>query len=505
MKKTLLPCLCLPIAAIALVIFEHDYLWQAQEQNLFLHTKLFFEQCMQVPGGLLSWAGAYLTQFFYYPLLGAGLLSLLWAFLILSLWKAFRINGDSRLLVLIPVAMLLADIVSQGYWIYFLKLRGHFFVPTLGMVTAAVLLWLFRLMPKKHILPTLFIVVSTLVSYPLFGAYGLLATALMAVSACASGKQQAVCTAIAAISIAAVPQLYYYTFYCLTPQEYVYLAALPLYVHNGDSDAWHYAPFAIFSIWMAAAAWLSLRPVSLRYATAVRRSLLAVTLLVTVLSWNTDDNLHREMTMRRQMEQLDWKGILTTVSAASGEPTRAMSMMKNLALQRQGRPADVQKYPDGFCRPRAAFRVHAVHTVGKMLYLQYGLPNYCYRWCMEDGVEYGWSVEKLKLMTKCSLLNGETEAAMRYLSLIRKTDFHRRWAEKYEAYVRQPALMARDAEFQGIFPLLRDDDFLTSDQSQLEPFLIEHLASSPGETPEQLELRNIYFKFYLNRNKYAEQ
>ena len=103
------------------------------------------------------------------------------------------------------------------------------------------------------------------------------------------------------------------------------------------------------------------------------------------------------------------------------------------------------------------------------------------------------------------MLNGETVAAQRYLSLLKKTTFHRSWARKYEAYLRQPRLIIQDEEFKGIFPLLRDDDFLTSDQSQLEPFLIEHLVTMPGDNPQQAELKRIYFPFYLNRIKYVEQ
>ena len=80
--RRFLPYIGVLAAAVLLVVFESDFLYTAQEQNLFLHTPLFFEQQMVRAGGLLTWAGCYLTQFFYYPMLGAGLLCLLWAFLL---------------------------------------------------------------------------------------------------------------------------------------------------------------------------------------------------------------------------------------------------------------------------------------------------------------------------------------------------------------------------------------------------------------------------------------
>ena len=81
------------LAAVLLALFEADMLWTAQEQNLFLHTPLFFEQQMVKAGGLLTWMGCYLTQFFYYPMLGAGVLCLLWAFLMWLLQRVFRLDS----------------------------------------------------------------------------------------------------------------------------------------------------------------------------------------------------------------------------------------------------------------------------------------------------------------------------------------------------------------------------------------------------------------------------
>ena len=58
------PYVVVLVAAVLLAVFEADVLYTAQQQNLFLHTPLFFEQQMVRAGGLLTWAGCYLTQFF---------------------------------------------------------------------------------------------------------------------------------------------------------------------------------------------------------------------------------------------------------------------------------------------------------------------------------------------------------------------------------------------------------------------------------------------------------
>jgi hypothetical protein len=106
---------------------------------------------------------------------------------------------------------------------------------------------------------------------------------------------------------------------------------------------------------------------------------------------------------------------------------------------------------------------------------------------MEDGVEYGWDVETLKLMTRCALLNGEPVVAQRFVNMLKKTMFHKAWAKRYEAFIRQPKLMEGDAGLQTIARLMQTDDFLTADQAQIERFLMEHFTYADSREPLVLE------------------
>jgi hypothetical protein len=72
-------------------------------------------------------------------------------------------------------------------------------------------------------------------------------------------------------------------------------------------------------------------------------------------------------------------------------------------------------------------------------------------------------------------------------------------------YPFRPQLFTNDAALKPILPLLRTDNFLTSDQSQLEHFLIEHFLSTPGVTPEQQQLYNFTMRYYRkNRSAIIE-
>lgn len=123
--RTIVWALGLVVIAFALLFFEGDFLWKAQELNLFQHTSLFFKQQMVVPGGMLTYVGTFLTQFFYYPWLGVLMLMGCWLLLMWMISRAFLLPKTWALLMFVPVSLLLLTFMDMGYWIYILKLRGH--------------------------------------------------------------------------------------------------------------------------------------------------------------------------------------------------------------------------------------------------------------------------------------------------------------------------------------------------------------------------------------------
>ena len=176
-----LAVLALVVAGCALVTQESEYLWKVQELNLFLDTPLFLRQQMVTSGWLLTWLGSWFTEFFFHPWIGVAMLCGLWAVLMAVASRALKVSVAWTSVLLVPVALLLIMDVDLGYWIYYLKLRGHFFAATIGVLIALGGLWLFRLLPSRFFLRPLFVAVGTAVLYPLIGFYGLLFALLCAV------------------------------------------------------------------------------------------------------------------------------------------------------------------------------------------------------------------------------------------------------------------------------------------------------------------------------------
>ena len=432
-----LACVAALVAiAIGLLNLEDEFLWKVQELNLHLDTPLFFRQQMVVAGGLLTWLGTWFTEFFFHPVLGVGWLCLWWALLMLLTQRAFRVPMKWAAVLLVPVALLLITCVDMGYWIYYLKLRGHFFVATIGLCAAMAAVWGFRCLPSKYYLRPIYIVVSTAVLYPLTGFYGLLAALTMGVMAwrIQSPSQRGmskyspalISSVVAVLAIVVVPLLYYRFVFYQASQENIWWAALPLY-RITEEHAVYYIPYYLLTAFFVAmaASYRMLCDGQVKKPVVwglCHVALLAVLIFGVQKYWYRDYNFHKELRMQRCMEQSDWQGILNEAANLEDEPTRAIVMMKNLALFRLGRQGEeMYRYRTGAKACNTIIPVNMTQVVGCSIYFYYGLANFCYRWCLEDGVEYGWRAEYLKYMTRCALVNGEKRVARKYLALLKHT------------------------------------------------------------------------------------
>jgi hypothetical protein len=154
-----------------------------------------------------------------------------------------------------------------------------------------------------------------------------------------------------------------------------------------------------------------------------------------------------------------------------------MVLNRNLALLKLGRAGDEMfHYLDGGESPASPFEIRLMQVGGKMLYYHYARMNFCYRWCLEDAVEYGWKIDYLKYMVKTSIISGEYALAQKYINTLKKTLFYKKWAEKYEKFIQNPDLIAKDREFAGILPLYQFEDQLDGDNTLVEIYLLNYFA-----------------------------
>ena len=519
--------LALAAIACAMLVYESDFLWKVQEMNLFLNTSLYFKQQMVVSGGMLTYIGTFFTQFLYYPALGVLLLCAWWLLLMALVKRTFQVPAKWAALMLIPVALLLLTIVDMGYWIYILKLRGHFFVSTIGCTAVVALLWCFRSLPLPGYLRTVYLLVVAVVGYPLMGIYGLAAVALMAVwSWRLYSRSMAIANSVVAVlAVVAVPLLFYRYVYYQTHLSNIYFTELPLYYLTEDYHQ-YYIPYyllVLFFIIMACVPWQRMKttvavtqkspevvdapsqktekrkqpqkrskqdkatkkPVSdgkwRRWASSYGWTVCIVVLLALGVShfWYKDSNFHRELRMQRCIDRLDWEGVVSEAAAQQEEPTRAIVMMKNLALFRLGRQTtEMYRFRNGSKISNAPFGFRMMQAIGMLIYYQYGKLNDCTRLSMEMGVEYDWRTEYYKYLTRCAILDGDKPLARKYINILKKTTFFRDWAAWAENLMNHPEQIAKDQEMAPITHMLHYPNELGSDKGFVEEYLMKHLAHS---------------------------
>lgn len=477
----------LVVIAGAMLLYESDLLWKMQEKNLFLCSMLYLKEQLVVPGGLLTWIGTWFTQFLYYPWLGVLLLCCWWLLLMFVVKQAFRIPDRWAILMLIPVALLLLTNMDLGYWIYLLKLRGHFFVSTIGTTAVAALLWGFRCVPDKRYLRAAYIFIACAIGYLLMGIYGLAAALIMGIWSwrLSNTRTTAVVNSIVAIlSAIAVPLFCYRYIYYQINLANIFWAELPLYVITEEYHT-YYIPYyllALFFVILAVtyrAERQTAKPMKKLYYLLCQ--VVVVILLVgsVYTFWMKDENFHHELAMQHRISKLDWMGVLEEAATQEDEPTRAIVMMRNLALSRIGKQGDTMfLYKNGSKAYYAPFGMRLMLVVGPLIYYQYGMLNYCNRLCIEMGVEFGFRTEDYQLLANCALLENDQPLARKYINILKQTLFYSDWAEQAEALLGHPDLIAKDPEREPITHMLHYDNILGGDQGYTENFLMKQLVRS---------------------------
>lgn len=498
--KRIIPILpwlgALLLIAVALLSFESDLLWKIQQYNLFLDTPLFFREQMLVPGGFLSYVSCYFTQFFFHPWLGVLMLCGWWLLLMWVTKRAFRIADNWAALALIPVALLLIANMDLGYWHYFMKLQGYFFVPTIGTTVAVAMLWAFRTLPQKLWLRIVWIVFAAFVGYPLFGFYALAAVLLMAIWTWRlnNNKQQnAILTGVALLCIVAVPLLCYRYIYYQTYIDDIWTTALPVFT-IGESYTGYYIPYYILGTFFLLMVLFYQKSLPAKWQKPLYRWSLQGILMVALAAgvwhyWYKDENFHHELVMQHCIEETDWEGVISECEKQVDEPTRAIVVMRNLALTRLGRMLNERyNFPYGGKKSNTPLPFDMMyHVFGRMLYYQYGLLNDCHRMCMEEGVEYGWRVEIQKYLARCSMLMGETQAAQNALNRLRHTQFHGQWADKMQQLLDDPKQIAENRETGPISHMLHYTNAIGSDGGNVENYIMNQLARQGSDDPYFLD------------------
>ena len=401
----------------------------AHDRSEFIFGEPFFHTLLSKPFGLVQYVGAWLTQFFYHPALGAGMLVAIWVGIFFVGIKAFQLKGSAMALMLLPVACLLTSIVDLGYWIYISTIRGYWFSQSVGYLAMLLLLWVARRTPRKWHL--LWYLVAVCI-YPVLGWFALLFVLCLALVEKPTWREL--------IGIA----LLFFTAGIWHTQLYlnqnigdVVLAGLPRFATTIDSAESLTIPFwalGVLSVFLPLFGRLGNRPF-IRLVMPVVCTVAGIIFTCSFMFY--DQKYIDEMRMVHYASDNNWKEVLKLAEEIE-EPSVTMVFLKNIALMNEGGNIS---FPT--TNPQSP-HVTLLEIASPLAYYNYGMMNEAIRLSFELATHCGFSPFYLKVLSRCALAKGEGKLEERYATILHHHPFYRNW---------QPApITAKVNELQHSFP-----------------------------------------------------
>ena len=437
--------------------------WQEQFQ-LFLFDSDYLTGRLTVPGGVAAYLAEFLTQFYNHPWMGAAVLAVLHVLLQLLTEQLMRRENGGK-----PLSGIL--------W-------GLSFLPSLALWFA---LGDESLMPAFTV--SLLCVLMAMASYP-SDRKNQLAYALCAVPVVywvagplvwmlavyvliigwrdSASRRRGLCLGVAMLMFGFVcvwlsalfepyplrcllGSIFYYRFPEVVPLSVVALPALCLLVVGATSPLERVAARAKNPRWVAGGVW--------------------AVLLATSLFWipqGYDKQKYELVEYDYLVRTGQWEKIVR--KAEQHQPSLPMSVCAvNLALGMTNQLGDrafefFQHGAEGLL-PKFVRDFNSTQLTGEA-YFQLGLVNTAQRYAfeaMEAIPNYYKSGRAVKRLAETNLINGQYRVAEKYLRMLEKTVFYRRWAQSRREMLADTTLIDRHPVYGRLRRLRLTDDFLFSE------------------------------------------
>jgi hypothetical protein len=497
-------------------VYNAELLYKLQAYSLFLHNSEFAGDILNQSAGFLIYISRFLTQFLYYPLLGALFLSLGLSGIEWWISRLFKIPSRYFYLSFIPPGLILLAQTSIGYALYYRFESSVVFSLVLGALFVLLLFGFYRKMTdlrKLRILRNGGIWIVLLVFFAFFfviGVYAFIALMMVLIERIVNKEKYAIPLLAGALLTGAF--LPFVSGKYIFHETYILGLIAPL-PHPFFKD--------IFIISFLAQLVFLLYPV-LKFLKVFKdlkefkekdlsNKAMGINLLLFFLSLFAvfyfsfrDNNLRLELRLQHLTEKYEWNEIIKEAEKAQ-EPTKAIAAYRAIALantnqlsQRlfdfnyQNKPS-ASVYMDGFQR---------LYYYSE-LYFYASFPNVAYFWNMEFWVAMKANVHLLKQMALCAMLNGEKELASRYFNLLKQSLFYKKWAEEQERYNDNPDMLMKNPVYKQLKQYIPVENFIIPANYSL-PIYYHYLQNPFTNNIERYILASLYLRD-LNRFMWVMQ
>ncbi len=428
--------------AVALVVTaKKGVLEKAADLSIFSFERGFVADFLNRPGGILEYAGLFLTQAGHFPV--AGILLFL-ALMTGTVLLCRRIAGPSPL-AWIPTLAVLIFWTGMDYNLHTMRAQGYVFSQMLGVAAASAIVCGFAGSRRPYIYGGLILIAG----YPLIGAYAVVAAlccTAVYLTRDGEGSRNGLFPLLLLTGAAAVPQIYTRLLYTHTDPSFTYLAGMPYFDFNGNEK--HWIPIAVSCIILILLCATG-KPIR-RLKHGVPDILIAALLAGGFFYFSyRDKNFHAEISMEQAIEANDWDKVLK-IAGKLKNPTRIGVMYRNIALLYKGELLErMFSFSDDYSPIDTKAPISMTMVCAPVSFFYYGMLQYSARWAMECTLLYQPGVQRYKYLAKAALFSGteKRELVEKYLCLIEQNAGQKRWVEKYRSYLDNPELLAQDPEY----------------------------------------------------------
>lgn len=474
MIKTWKPLLSLLFGVAVVIFWAVPYvggLCFQEQYQMFLFDSGYFLERIVLPGGLADYISEFLVQFYYMPVLGGAIITLLLMGIQTAVWGLMKQYGARHdfpgyLLSFLPSIALWCAMGDQNVLLSFV----------VALFGALVIGWIHNRFHNR-LVKVVFELVSTALVYWLLGPVVFLYAVLMIGDTLKNAKQKG--NVFSGIGYSAVILILTVAWILLTTQTLQY----PLYRIFAGLNYYRYPgaisplPFVVM-VWAVVIPFLGMIPCHRKSLQKLQQSKVVIVLsyvLVIVASWFGIKTSFDEMTY----ELIDYDFLVRTeqwdkiIEKAEKKPATTPLGVScvNLALSQKGMLADrlFEFYQNGGEGLFPTFTRDMISPVSTAeIFFRLGMVNDAERYMFEaqEAIpNYRKSARLTRRIIECDIINGNYKVAAKLLRRLQKTLFYSNWANQTMALLGNEKAINRHPIY-GKLRKYREkkQDFLFSDR-----------------------------------------
>ncbi|MEI6049156.1 MAG: DUF6057 family protein [Bacteroidota bacterium] len=478
--------------------FFEDYIFFYQEKSsLFIFSYDFLKENLNQPGGLLIWFGKFLSTFFYYPLAGAVIVSVIITLIAIVISGIIHLSTGEK-------AKFLPFVI--GAILFYLQTDYRFLINNnLGLLIqlSAFCLAVRYLTALRGWIP----VIITPFLYFVTGGFVWLFLILITIFF-ALGKEKKGWTKIIVLWC-----LVFLTFYF--SKEFLFfqtgktLMQFPFSdLNTGSQSKLFLTVAAILSILPLIAGIRFRLPGKMKVTETLKdfitASLVGSTLVVIgVQKFDEKDNQYFHVEKLFYQNRYDEIIVYNTANPSTNYLT---IFLNNIALCERDKLDDMlfnfPQSPDGKTLFLKWEMTGEVLKRGGYFYYTIGMINESHRWAFENMVMKGLSPEGLKMLIKTEIINGNYEVASKYIALLKNTLFYKKEAEAFGKLTNNTTEIIADKELEE-----KRQNRLTTDFFSItdNPYInIEKILSADSSSKKAFEYKLAFMLLKKNYQGIAE-